>query len=304
MNLYNKHRPTDFDEMTGDSVIIDNLHTVITKEDRPHSYLFTGPFGCGKTTAALICANKHIKEPQIIEINSANNRGIDTAREIIEQIRGKPIIGYNWVYIIDEVHKTTSEYQNAMLKVLEKPPEYVYFFLCTTNPEKLLKTVKSRCTKFHFSELKKEALYRLLCRINRKENTDVDKEVLEEITRECEGSARNAIVLLEKVLHIEDKEQALKIVCEGIEKESKEIIELCRLMLKRESSWKDIVTILKEVENKDVESIRYMILGYMSKVLLNNGSRKAAVIIESFLDPFYESKKAGLVYACYQAIHS
>jgi len=304
MNLYNKYRPKDFDEMSGDSTIINNLQTIISKKNRPHTYLFTGPAGCGKTTAALICANKYIENSQIIEINSANNRGIDTARDIIETIRGRPLAGDSWVYIIDEVHKTTTEYQNAVLKILENPPEYVYFFLCTTNPEKLIKALKSRCTIIQFNIIKKEKLYRLVRKISRREDKEIEKEVLEEITYQCEGSARNALVLLEKILDIENKADALKIVSQGIDETPPEIKELCKQLIGREPSWKKIAEILTAVENKDVESIRYMILGYMSKAVLKSGNRKAAIIMESFLDPFYDSKKPGLVYACFQAINS
>ena len=152
MNLYNKYRPKDFNEMVGDSAIIENLKTNIKKEDKSHVYLFTGPAGCGKTTAALICAN-YIDNPQVIEINSANNRGIDTAREIIENINGRPIMGGSWVYIIDEVHETTKDWQDAMLKPLESTPPYVYFFLCTTNPEKLKTAVKNRCSIYNFKSI-------------------------------------------------------------------------------------------------------------------------------------------------------
>lgn len=303
MSLYNKCRPKDFNEMVGDSIIINNLKIIMSQENKPHTYLFTGPPGCGKTTAALICANKYIDNTGAIEINSANNRGIDTARQIIEQIQGRPISGGNWVYIINEPHKTTKDWQEAMLSPLEFTPEYVYFFLTTTNPEMLTRQLKSRCEQVKFNSIDTDSLCRLLGKISRKEGKDVDEEILEEIAFNCEGSARNALILLEKVLNIEDKKEALHIIKKGIEDDIPEIKKICNLLLNKNTSWTEISAILNIIKDKEVESVRRMILGYMTKVLFDKDSRKAAVIMESFLDPFYTSGFPGLVYACYQALN-
>jgi DNA polymerase III gamma/tau subunit len=303
MNLYNKYRPRDFNEMVGDSIIINNLKAIISQKDKPHTYLFTGPPGCGKTTAALICAHKYIDDAVIIEINSANNRGIDTAREIIEQIQGKPISGSNWVYIINEPHKTTKDWQEAMLSPLEFASEYVYFFLTTTNPEMLTKQLRSRCEQIKFNPINPNSLCRLLGKISRKEGKDIDEEVLEEIAFNCEGSARNALILLEKVLNIKDKKEALYIIKKGIESEIPEIKRICNLLLNKNTSWNEVSNILQTIKDKEVENVRRLILGYMTKVLFDRDNRKAAVIMESFLDPFYTSGFPGLVYACYQALN-
>lgn len=303
MSLYNKYRPKDFNEMVGDSIIIDNLKTIMSQENKPHTYLFTGPPGCGKTTAALICARKYINNAEVIEINSANNRGIDTAREIIEQIQGRPISGSNWVYIINEPHKTTKDWQEAMLSPLEFTPEYVYFFLTTTNPEMLTRQLKSRCEQVKFNSIDNDSLCRLLGKISRKEGKDIDEEVLEEIAFNCDGSARNALILLEKILNIGDKREALHVIKKGIEDDIPEIKKICNLLLGKNTSWTEISAILDTIKDKEVESVRRMILGYMTKVLLDKDSRKAAVIMESFLDPFYNSGFPGLVYACYQALN-
>ena len=144
MSLYLKYRPKDFDEMVGNDETIESLKKLIQKEDRPHTYLFTGQSGCGKTSAARICANKlGAKGHSIIEINSSNNRGIDTARDIIDQMQYKPLEGNIWVFIIDEIHQTTSVAQNALLKPLEDTTDSAYFFLCTTDPQKLIKPLKN-----------------------------------------------------------------------------------------------------------------------------------------------------------------
>jgi len=304
MNLYNQYRPKDFDEMVGESIIIENLKSIISSTNKSHVYLFTGPPGCGKTTAALICANKYIKTAQIIEINSANNRGIDIAREIIENIKGKPIIGTNWVYIIDEVHETTKDWQDAMLKPLENVPEYVYFFLCTTNPEKLKIALKNRCSIYNFKSIENTILFRLVNRISRKENKNIEEEILHEIAIKAKGSARSALIMLEKIFNVNNSKDAMQIIKTW---EDDEIIpdigRLCRLLLDKEVSWSQLCLILNKLNDIEVETIRRGILGYMATILLKQNNRKVAIIMESFLDPFYNTGRPGLIYACYQAIN-
>ena len=303
MSLYLKYRPKDFDEMVGNDETIESLKKLIQKEDRPHTYLFTGPSGTGKTSAARICANKlGAKGHSIIEINSSNNRGIDTARDIIDQMQYKPLEGNIWVFIIDEIHQTTSVAQNALLKPLEDTTDSAYFFLCTTDPQKLIKPLKNRCSTFNFSSLKPKYIAKLLRKINREENTDIDKEVIEEIADNCEGSPRKAIVLFEKIIGME-KEKAINLISNGImESDEKEIIDLCRALLKE--GWSNISKLLKGLKGKDPEKIRYAVLGYMNSVLLNKPNDRAALVLEYFSEPFYNVGMPGVTLACYQAIFS
>ena len=303
MSLYLKYRPKDFDEMVGNDETIESLKKLIQKEDRPHTYLFTGQSGCGKTSAARICANKlGAKGHSIIEINSSNNRGIDTAREIIDQMQYKPLEGNIWVFIIDEIHQTTSVAQNALLKPLEDTTDSAYFFLCTTDPQKLIKPLKNRCSTFNFSSLKPKYIAKLLRKINREENTDIDKEVIEEIADNCEGSPRKAIVLFEKIIGME-KEKAINLISNGImESDEKEIIDLCRALLKE--GWSNISKLLKGLKGKDPEKIRYAVLGYMNSVLLNKPNDRAALVLEYFSEPFYNVGMPGVTLACYQSIYS
>lgn len=302
MNLYLKYRPKTFDEMIGNRETIESLEKLMLKEDRPHSYLFTGESGTGKTTAARICANMlGVKTTSIVEINSSNNRGIDTARSIIEQMNIYPIDGNNWVFILDEIHQTTSAMQNALLKPLEDYSNIAYFFLCTTDPQKLIKPLKNRCTEFNFSLLDEKYMRKLLKRINREENANVENDIINEIVKYSEGSPRKALVLFEKIIGME-KENAIKIISEGMNEEEGKVIELCRSLLN--GDWNDIKQILKNIEVKDAEKIRYAVLGYMNSVLLNNANHKAGLALEFFSEPFYNSGMPGVTLACYQTIFS
>ena len=144
LELYRKYRPTTLDQMVGNEATIKSLKKEL--ENGSHTFLFTGNAGCGKTTLARIIAKEvGAGELSIREINSADNRGIDTAREVMEQMRFNPSDGDALVWILDEVHMISSAGPNAFLKALEDTPSHCYFFLCTTNPEKLISPLKTRC---------------------------------------------------------------------------------------------------------------------------------------------------------------
>lgn len=303
MNLYRKYRPVEFDEMAGNEAEIESFQKVLEKENPPHTFLLIGPSGCGKTTLARIAARKLGADAlSLTEINSADNRGIDTAREIIQQLNYLPPGSGSRVFIIDELHQTSKDWQNAMLKPLEDTPEHVYFFLCTTNPNKLIKAIQTRCTEVKVNPLDPDTIYRIILRVAKKENMDISKEILHEIAENCEGSPRAGLVLLEKVSEMDTEAQMKRVIRMGPEMEE-ETINLCRVLLK-ENSWKSISPILQGLTETDVEKVRYAVLGYMNTVLLKGGSHKAAVILEIFSEPFYNSGKAGLTLACYQVISS
>lgn len=303
MELYKKYRPNSFDEMIGNESVISNLKSLIEKGDK-HVFLFTGQSGCGKSTSAFICMKMlKINKLSMVKINSSNNRGIDTARQIIEQIKSYPIEGDKWGFIIEECHMTTKEWQNAMLDELEFVPSHVYFFLCTTNPEKLLLALKNRCTTINFPPLQENDLMRLLKRINRKEDGKADNDIIEKIINMSYGSARKSLVLLEKIIN-EDPERALEILKnEGDEEETEEIRELCRALIGRNRNWGEIAEVLNKLKDEDLEKIRRCILGYMNAVLLKGKeNNRAGLVLEFFQEPFYNSGFPGLTLACYQSI--
>lgn len=297
MSLYNRYRPQSFNDMVGNKEELKSLEDQLKNENRSHVYLFTGPSGCGKTTAARITAN--MIDAEIQEYNSANNRGIDTAREIIERNKYSPLLKNKLVYIIDEAHKCTSDFWNALLKPLEDHPDFVFYIICTTEDTKIPKAVHTRSKKYKFNYLKSVQIFKIISRIVEEEQIEIDEEVLEEISENCDGSPRQAIVLLEKVMNIE-KQKALKII--GNIEEDSEIIDLCRGLLKG-MDWTECAKILKSIKDKDTESVRYAILGYMNSVLLSGKQNdRAAQIMYEFKNPFYNSGKAGLTLACFMSL--
>lgn len=306
MNLYRKYRPQSFKEMLGNRVELESLEIALNKKDRPHVYLFVGPAGCGKTTAARISAQMvGAQEMSIFEINSSNNRGIDTARSIIDKMEYAPIDGDAVVFIMDEMHRAMVDHMNAMLKPLEDTPEHVFFFLCTTDPQKLIPALKSRCSIFQFPALEMKFILRILKKVSRAEGIGISDELLEEIVDRSEGSPRRALVLLEKVAGLEDEEKMRSlIVNEMDEEEMEDVIQLCRALMKG-NDWKEVAERIKASKELDMEKTRRAVLGYMNAVLLSGKrSDRAALVLEYFSEPFYNTGKAGLVLACYQVLFS
>lgn len=293
------YRPKDFIEYLGNENVKKSIQGLLEKENHPHTYLLYGESGCGKTTLARIMAAKlNCHNLDVFEINMSNNRGIDTARDLIDKAYLSAFHGKNKMYILDEVHKSTNEFQNAILKILEDTPKNTYFVLCTTEPNKILKTVRNRCSQFEIKKLDNDEIESLIEHISDLENIKNVPEIKKIIIKQSKGCARQALILLEKIasmgaLDIEEIIESNFIFNE----EKEEIITLCRRLLDSDS-WRKIARILKNLED-DPEKIRRAVLGYCSAVLLNTDNPRAALIIEYFKDNFYDSGKAGLISACY-----
>lgn len=302
MELTEKYRPKKFDDVIGNDSQINILKNFIKNENRPHTYLFSGAYGTGKTTLARIfLKGLGCNIYNIEEINSSNNRGIETARRVIDNAQFKPLDGSDIrAYIMDECHRWTRDYQEAILKVLEEPPQHVYFVLVTTDSKKLLNTILSRCIKIDIQKSSNIEIIKKLKFICKNENKNVSGKILKKIADTSEGHVRDSIKLLEKVIDIDDEEQALHIASSTPDSQ-KEIIDLCRILLKS-NSWNKISEVLKKI-NDDPEKVRHAVLGYMNSVLLNSGNSKAAIVIENFEESFYNSGKAGLSLACFGSIN-
>jgi DNA polymerase-3 subunit gamma/tau len=308
-SLYVRYRPTTFEEMVGNESAIQSLQKSITKKNHSHVYLLSGPSGCGKTTVARIMASTVLEADNfdIYEVNSSSDRGIDTAREIIENLRYPPN-GRAKVYILDEAHKLNNNFMNAMLKSLEDISEYNYFFICTTEPAKIITTIRNRCTEIKFKSLKIEELSEVVNRVLKLEKVKLSKEVIEGIAEKAEGSPRKSLVILQSIIDIEDEEDQLKYLSSNADnEEDAEIIELARALLSEKNQWKDIAKILKKLKenNKldEPETVRYIILGYMSAVLLNGAMNKRAIsALEAFSEPTYNTGKNGIILASISTI--
>jgi len=302
--LHTKYRPPNFDTFVGNDSVVSSLISILTrKEGQPRTFLFQGPSGCGKTTIARIMKSYlECSDEDFHEYNAANTRGIDTIREIRSTAEYKPWLGKVKIYLLDEVHKLTNDAQNAVLKLLEDTPEHVRFVLCTTDPEKLLKTIRTRCTTFQVSALPKRSIVKLLRDVCTNERVLIDKgfeKVVEEIARVSEGLPRKALVLLDQVIDL-NNEDALKAI-EKVTLNESTTLELCQLLIESvPNKWGRVATILKGLDTEP-ETVRYSILGYLAVVLLNKGDVRVAQMISIFSESFMYSGRAGLIAACFLA---
>jgi DNA polymerase-3 subunit gamma/tau len=221
-SLYRKHRPRTFADVVGQEHIVRTLQAAVEQDRVAHAYLFAGPRGTGKTSLAKILAKalncEHGPTPtpdgtcercmaihearslDVIELDAASNRGIDTIREtVIERASLAPIEGGSKIYILDEAHSLTADASNALLKTLEEPPEKVVFILCTTDANKLLPTVRSRCQRFAFRRPGPGELATVLRRISDAEQIEVDDAALHLMARAAGGSFRDAVGTLDQL---------------------------------------------------------------------------------------------------------
>lgn len=199
--LYRKYRPASFDEVRNQEHIISVLKGALAKKMIPHALLFTGGRGTGKTTVARIFAHAvGAHDVDIYEIDAASNRGIDDIRELREAVHTMPFESPYKVYIIDEVHMLTKEAFNALLKTLEEPPAHVLFILATTERDKLLDTITSRCQVFEFRAPTREELRDTVVAIAKKEKFNLDIDAADVIALSADGSYRDALGITQKVM--------------------------------------------------------------------------------------------------------
>lgn len=302
MNLYLKYRPKELSEIVGNRDITEALTDYLDDiPNCPQVFMLTGPTGCGKTTIARIITEAiGATGGDLKEMDVAHFRGIDTIREIRKVCGFTAMEGSARAYILDECHQLSKDAQNALLKVLEDTPKNVYFILCTTDPQKVIPSVKNRCTEFTVSPLTDKQMHNLIRRVVKAEGKSLDKEVYEQIILDSLGLPRNALQILDKVLHVKPESQ-LKAAKKTAEKVSQSI-ELCRILI-RGSGWKAVAEILQGLKSEDPEGIRRHVLGYCTSVILKGENDNAAIVMEQFIEPFFNTGYGGLVFACYSVIY-
>jgi DNA polymerase-3 subunit gamma/tau len=301
--LHRKYRPQRLLDVQGQDEAIATIKSKFKHNTVPHALLFHGPSGCGKTTLARIvatmlgCKGRH----DFSEMNVADYRGIDSVRDIRRQLNQRPLEGSCRVYLLDECHRLTPDAQNAMLKIIEEPPDHVYFMLCTTEPEKLIRTLRSRPMEVRLRPLDADPLISLLRIVSKSERIPITKPVAVKIADMAMGSAREALQILDVVREHRDAAAMLKHIDRATV--GTQAIYLARKLLDTRSKWNTIAPLLNDLKNEEPERLRYMILGYTQSVLLKKRDNRAFRMMELFLDNTFDSKFAGIVSASYQVIH-
>ncbi|AWD65054.1 DNA polymerase III subunit gamma/tau [Priestia megaterium] len=230
--LYRVYRPQSFNDVVGQQHIIKTLQNALVQEKFSHAYLFSGPRGTGKTTAAKIlakavnCEKAPIAEPcnecatcrgitdgsisDVIEIDAASNNGVDEIRDIRDKVKYAPSAVRYKVYIIDEVHMLSIGAFNALLKTLEEPPAHVIFILATTEPHKIPLTIISRCQRFDFKRISPEDIVYRMKEVLGSEELEVSEGALYEIAKASEGGMRDALSLLDQAISYSTEKVSLE----------------------------------------------------------------------------------------------
>jgi DNA polymerase III subunit gamma/tau len=284
--LHIKHRPKDFDEVVGQGDVVKSLKKVLTEKVRPHTFLFVGDSGCGKTTLARIVTSKlNIDPSNIIEVDAATNNGIDVMRDLISPLRYQ---GFgdtpNKAIILDEAHALSKQAWTSLLKTVEEPPAHVFFFFCTTDSGKVPDNIATRCLRYTLRPCKYDDLMDLLDKVCEEEQYDTPERILSLVARSCNGSPRLALVQLAMVHDCEDEDEAARLLETPVD--NKEVIDLCRMLIKGDLTWTKLTTTLKGLSEMPAESIRIVIVNYLNSCAMGAKSDKDAMRVLDMLECF------------------
>ncbi|MDQ3860106.1 MAG: DNA polymerase III subunit gamma/tau, partial [Actinomycetota bacterium] len=300
ISLYRKWRPRTFDAIVGQEPVVRTLKRAVETGRVAHAYLFSGPRGTGKTSTAKVlamglnCSEGPTSEPDgtcdscraiinnssmdVLEMDAASNRGIDEIRDLRDKVNLAPTQGRMKVYIIDEVHMLTTEAFNALLKMLEEPPEHVVFVLATTEKHKVLPTIISRCQSFDFRRPGISTLSEKLREISEAEGIEAQPAALTAIAREGRGSFRDAEGLLDQLASFTDGPITAARVQELLGSAGSEILlEATDALYERRAA--DALRIVERLQNEGRDLSRFIgeLVAHLRRLMLLPHAREVAL---------------------------
>jgi DNA polymerase III gamma/tau subunit len=315
-NLITKYRPKSLDEVWGNEQVVSTLKGFKKKGKFPQAMLFKGQGGTGKTTLARIVAKElGALGNDLIEVNVADNNGVDYFRDLIEKTEYSPLSSPVKVFILDECHALTTSSQNALLKVLEEPPSYCYFILCTTDPSKLLPTVQIRCTQFTVDKFDLNTAMDFIDEICMREwgyasvdDSPMEDEFIKRFTLATDGYPRRILSELEKIVVFNPVQEKDKINSYTFEDytDDKKIENLVKMMIQADK-WEKVNEEIGKIDIKEIEGVRRGILNYLTKMMCSGNYSlipRHKRILNAFSKPFFDkgTEKAMFINAVIEAI--
>ena len=288
-SIYLKYRPKNFKHVFGQDAAVAALKNVLAKKSA-HAFLFVGPSGTGKTTLARIVAAKlGANADDIREIDAATNTGIDDMRRVAETLLYRPLGGgAAKVLIVDECHALSKAAWQSMLKVLEEPPEWAYWCLCTTEGSKVPETIKTRCATIQLHPIGRSDLQSYLSYVAEEENIlggEAGEKVIDLCVSHANGSMRQALMNLALCASVSTRTEAAKLLQSA--EESSEAIELARALLSN-APWSQLCEIMGRMKEQNPESVRHVVRAYMTTVALgakDKAAPRALNILDAFSTP-------------------
>lgn len=269
--LYRTYRPADFDEVRGQEQVVGVLEKAIKNKKVAHAYLFCGGRGTGKTSVARILARQlGVSDKDLYEIDAASQTGVENIRELREAVNSMPFESPYRFYIIDEAHMLSRAAWNAFLKTLEEPPAHVIFVMATTERDKVPETIQSRCEIYTFKQPSREVLSQIVQDVAKKEGYALDKPAAELVALLAEGSFRDALSILQKVLAVSS---AKKISIDDVEAVSgaprgELIRRLIEALSKKDAAGALAVMSTVVSENMDARTLAKLLIHRMRVILL------------------------------------
>jgi len=290
--LHLHYRPTRWEQVIGNAVAIRSLREAVERRSF-QAYLLTGPSGVGKTTLArLAAAALGCKPSGLNEIDGATFTGIDEMRAITDAIRYRPFGSPVRVVILDECHSLSPKAWESLLKSIEEPPEFAFWFFCTTQAAKVPATIKTRCLEVHLKGVEPESLVRLVERVARTEQIALPDQVAKLVAYTAAGSPRQALVYLATVRGLKSYAEAAKALT--VLQDSDPAIAFCRYLVNGRPQWPQALGLLGKLEDSDPESVRILVCNYVAKVLQGEQKPDRAAhllnVLNSFSVPYYRAE--------------